>query len=143
VRYCSKNFPNLHVIARAMDPHHVYDLYAAGCRDIIRDYFDSSVRAGRSALEALGMHPFEAERKAKTFIKTDQQMLQKLASVYNPEIPVHENPEYVKRTAEVREESETILRGQDRIYRSRTDRGWTPPSKKDVEAVIEEAKEEV
>ena len=41
----------IEVIARAVDRHQVYELYAAGCRDIIRDTFDSAVRAGRSAYE--------------------------------------------------------------------------------------------
>ena len=139
VKYCTEEFPDLHIIARAVDRHHVYDLYAAGCRDIIRENFDASVRAGRSALEALGVHPFEAERKARSFVKTDLRMIKKLASVYNPDVPVHQNEEYVKRAKEVREENEAILRGKDRLYSSRTDRGWSPPSRQDVKAVIDEA----
>lgn len=65
VRYVRANHPNVHVVARATDRHHVYELWAAGARDIIRETFDSSVRAGLSALEALGVHPFEAERQAR------------------------------------------------------------------------------
>ncbi|MCH1932399.1 NAD-binding protein, partial [Shewanella sp. A25] len=49
VRYVNKAYPHVHIIARAVDRHHVYDLYAYGCRDIIRETFDSSLRMGRSA----------------------------------------------------------------------------------------------
>ena len=137
VKYCVKNFPHLHVLARAVDRHHVYDLYAAGCRDIIRDTFDSSVRAGRCALEALGVHPFEAERKAQSFVKTDQKMMVDLASVYKSDVPPHENEEYIKRAAQIRKETEALLQGKDRVYGNRSDRGWSPPLKKDVEAILD------
>lgn len=138
VKYCTKNYPNLHVIARAFDRHHVYDLYAAGCRDIIRECFDSSVRMGRSALEALGIHPFEAERKTRSFVETDQEMIRALATVYDPNIPVGENEEYIKTANQVRKATEAILQGSHRIFGNRSDRGWTPPTKKDVETVIKE-----
>ena len=139
VKYCHLNFPHLYVIARAVDRHHVYDLFAAGCRDIIRETFDSSVRAGRSALEALGLHPFDAERKAQSFVATDQRLIRGLASAYKPDIPFHENEEYIKKAAEVRQENEAILRGKDRVYQNRTERGWVPPSTEDVETAIKEA----
>lgn len=139
VKFCTHTYPHLHVIARAIDRHHVYDLYAAGCRDIIRETFDSSVRMGRSALEALGNHRFEAERKARDFVKYDGKMMIKLASVYKADVPVHENDEYVKRATEFREESAKILMGNDRNYSNRYDRGWSPPTKKDVETISDEA----
>lgn len=138
VRYCTLNYPDVHVIARAVDRHHVYDLYAAGCRDIIREFFDSSVRAGRSALEALGVHPFEAERKAKCFVQADQHMLRQLATVYRSDIPVHENEDYIKRATEVNQENDAMLQGKERSFSSRTERGWIPPGKRDVEVIMEE-----
>ncbi|MAZ47568.1 MAG: potassium transporter [Halobacteriovoraceae bacterium] len=138
VKYCTKNFPNLHVIARAFDRHHVYDLYAAGCRDIIRECFDSSVRMGRSTLEAMGMHPFEAERKTRSFVETDQEMIRALATVYDPNIPVSENKEYIATMNKVRKATESILQGSHRIFGNRSDRGWVPPTKKDVETAIKE-----
>jgi monovalent cation:H+ antiporter-2, CPA2 family len=54
VRYVASTYPNVHIIARARTREHVYDLYAAGCRDIIRETYDSSLRMGRSVFEALG-----------------------------------------------------------------------------------------
>ncbi len=133
-KYCTDNFPNLHVISRAVNRHHVYELYAAGCRDIIRETFDSSLRCGRSALEALGHHPFDAERKTKQFELMDKRALRTLAPLFDPDIPAQENPEYVKKILEVRKEQEALLQGKDRVYGKHIDRGWFPPTMKDVRA---------
>ncbi|MBX2855025.1 MAG: cation:proton antiporter [Rhodobacteraceae bacterium] len=96
-RYMQQAHPHVHVVSRAVDRPHVYDLYAAGCRDIIRETFDSGVRAGRSALEALGVHPFEAERKARQFVNDDRRAIAALASLYDPEMPIQDNKAYVQK----------------------------------------------
>ena len=67
VRYVTANYPKVYIVARAYSRDHVYELYAAGCRDIIRETFDGGVRAGRSAMEALGMNPIDAQRPSKHF----------------------------------------------------------------------------
>ena len=54
VRYVHHHYPDLHMIARAVGRNHVHDLWFAGCRDIIREYYDSSLRMGRSALKVMG-----------------------------------------------------------------------------------------
>lgn len=138
VHYVRHTYPHVHVVARAVDRQHVYELYAAGCRDIIRETFDSSVRAGRSALEALGMHPFEAERKTRQFITQDRRHIASLADVFDPEVPLHQNTAYVERAKEVREETEALMRGQDNAYASGTDRAWSPPTADDVDAIIQQ-----
>ncbi len=129
-----KNHPNVHVIARAIDRRHVYELYAVGCRDIIRETFDSGVRAGRSAYEALGVHPFEAERLARQFVKDDRAAIVALSEVYDPDVPIHQNTEYVQRAKAIREALEAEMRGAGRAFSHRTDRGWSPPTLRDVSA---------
>lgn len=138
VKYCVQYYPHLHVIARAVDHSHVYDLYAVGCRDIIRETFDSSVRAGRSALEALGMRKFEAERKARRFVEADKASLRKLAESYRTDIPVSQNKAYIERVKEMTKQNEALLQGEDRFYSNRADRGWSPPSLRDVETARQE-----
>jgi CPA2 family monovalent cation:H+ antiporter-2 len=100
VHYVTHHYPKVHIVARAIDRHHVYELYNAGAQDIIRETFDSSVRAGRSALEALGFHPYDAERQVRGFVLNDQAQMIGLASSFDPDIPVHENEEYVRRSRE-------------------------------------------
>jgi CPA2 family monovalent cation:H+ antiporter-2 len=128
------NHPHVYIVARAIDRRHVYDLYAAGCRDIIRETFDGGVRAGRSALEALGMHPFEAELKARQFVDQDKRAVAALAELYDPTLPLHENSAYVERSKQIRAENEAIMQGRDTAFTARPDRAWSPPSLDDVEA---------
>lgn len=109
VRHMTKYHPNVHVIARAIDRHHVYDLWAAGCRDIIRETFDSGVRAGRSAFEALGLTQADAVRRAELFVKDDQAAMLELAPLWNPDIPWLENQPYLTRARELVNEREAHL----------------------------------
>ncbi|MCL4136930.1 UNVERIFIED_CONTAM: hypothetical protein GTU68_037857 [Idotea baltica] len=140
VHYVSHTHPHIHIVVRARDRNHVYELYAAGARDIIRETFDSSVRAGRSALEALGFHPYDAERQVRNFVDGDKEALRQLAQVYDPDIPIHENEAYVARAKEIGAEQEAFMRGKSTAFASRADRGWVPPTLGDVEAEAEKNK---
>ncbi len=113
VKYARKERPNLHIIARAVDRHHVYALYQAGASDIVRETFDSSVRAGRYAFEALGLERCEAQKVADLYVKHDRETLAKLAKVFDPEIEVYENQDYIstsKESMRLIEEAMTALR---------------------------------
>ena len=134
VRYVTENHPHVYIVVRALDRHHVYELWNAGARDIIRETFDSSVRAGRSALEALGIHPYDAERQVRGFLLNDREQMYELASVYDANIPAHENAEYVEKTKKFLERDEQAMRGNSAAFGSRLDRGWVPPTLDDVEA---------
>jgi CPA2 family monovalent cation:H+ antiporter-2 len=138
VHYVHSTYPHVHIIARAIDRTHVYDLYAAGCRDIIRDVFDSSVRAGRSAFEAMGMHPLDAEKAAQEFVVDDRRLLVEMAEVYDPNIPTHLNEPLVAKTKEIIEEMDAKIYGSGHAFNSRLDRGWMPPNLKDVKAIEDE-----
>lgn len=142
VEHVSQHHPHVHIIARAIDRHHVYDLYAAGCRDIIRDNFDSAVRAGRSALEALGRHPYEAEKLARGFNDHDRRMLREAAALYDPEIPTAENQPYLDKIKELRDEMSEALEGNSSVFSSRIDRGWSPPTAADSKAEEDRAKDQ-
>ncbi|WP_306260952.1 cation:proton antiporter [Pararhizobium sp. IMCC21322] len=137
VHYISKTHPHIHILVRARDRNHVYELYGAGARDIIRETFDSSVRAGRSALEALGFHPYDAERQVRDFVDGDKEALRQLAELYDPDIPIHQNEAYVARAKEIGAEQEAFMRGKSMAFASRADRGWVPPTLSDVEAEAE------
>ena len=102
VRYAVANCPNLHVMARARNRHHVYELWAAGCRDIIRETYDSSIRMGRSAYEALGIPTEKAQAMADAFDEMDRRAMIHVAPEFDPEIPAHLNEAYVARVREIR-----------------------------------------
>jgi len=57
VKFARKERPDLKIIARARDRVHVFELYQAGADQIVREMFDSSLRAGRYVLEEMGLTP--------------------------------------------------------------------------------------
>ena len=102
-KYAVANYPNLHVIARARTRHHVYHLWAVGCRDIILETYDSSLRIGRSAFEAMGIKKDRAAAMAEAFNEMDRRSMIALADVYDLEIPPAQNEEYINAVLEIRE----------------------------------------
>lgn len=60
-------FPNLRIIARARNVRHWLELNDRGIEAVERETFESSLRSGRAALEALGMPPYEAREFAEAF----------------------------------------------------------------------------
>jgi len=101
VRYAVHTYPHVHVMARAVDRNHVYDLYHAGCRDIIRETYDSSVRMGRAAFEALGASRDQADRMAAAYEDMDRKSMIEAAEHYDPDIPTTENEAYIARVREL------------------------------------------
>lgn len=108
---CSK-YPHVHVLARAVDRTHVYDLWYAGCRDVIRETYDSSLRMGRSAFEALGFTREAAQDLVDEFNVKDRAAMLASASAYKPGVPASENPEFVAKIREIMKEWEDDLIGE-------------------------------
>jgi CPA2 family monovalent cation:H+ antiporter-2 len=109
VAYARRERPDLHIVARARDRVHVYQLYRAGANDIVREMFDSSLRAARYVLENMGLSDYEAAVLERTYFDYDRAAVQALAEVWRPGIPVDQNPEYVARTRELNAELEAAL----------------------------------
>ena len=103
-RYVVENYPHVRVVARAWDRNHTFELWSVGCRDIIRETYDSAIRAGRSALEALGYPHEQAVKLAAAFEDLDRRSMVEIAGLYRIDVANHDNPEYVARFRELREE---------------------------------------
>ena len=112
VNHVIKTYPNVHVIARAVDRNHVYDLYAVGCRDIIRETYDGSIRMARSALEALGATQGAAQRMMNAFEEVDREMLVETASLHDINVPVAENEAFIAKVNEMRDTWDPQLKGR-------------------------------
>ena len=112
VRFARRERPDIHIIARARDRTHVFKLYQAGADDIVRELFDSSLRAGRYALENLGLSEYEASELERAFYKHDRESVQELAALWKPNLPTTENAEYIARARELEKELETMLLSQ-------------------------------
>jgi len=109
VAYARRERPDLHIIARARDRTHVFRLYKAGADDIVREMFDSSLRAGRYVLENVGLTEFEAAEAEKTFYRHDREAVRELATVWDPSVPAAENEAYITRARELDRDLEIQL----------------------------------
>ena len=109
VKYARKARPDLHIIARAYDRNHVYELYRAGADDIVREVFDSSLRAGRYVLENIGLSEFEAAELEKAFYKVDRSALREMAQLWRPGVPISRNEPYMERARQLNAELESAL----------------------------------
>lgn len=96
VRHVTKHHPHVHVLARAVDRNHVYDLWYAGCRDIVRETFDGSIRMGASAFEALGVDREHSIQMGEAFRRMDRRAMLDVADKYDPSIPAMENEEFIQ-----------------------------------------------
>ncbi|MEY8118426.1 cation:proton antiporter [Falsihalocynthiibacter sp. BN13B15] len=104
VKYVTQTHPHVHVVARAIDRNHVYDLWFAGCRDVIRETYDSSLRMGRSGLEALGATRAQADRACQAFDVSDRKSILAMAEHYDPELSYEENDTYTSKVREYAQE---------------------------------------
>lgn len=111
-RHIIKHHPHVHIVARAVDRMHVYDLWKAGCRDIIRETYDSSIRATRSVLEALGEERSKAEKITAVFEAHDHRTMLELATAYDGNDPFSENNPYYRHIKENRSKWESRLQNE-------------------------------
>ena len=112
VTYARRLRPDLHIVARAYDRVHVYELYQAGADDIVREMFDSSLRAGRYVLENMGLSEYEAAQSQQTFYHMDRAAMKDLAELWQPGVPIDQNPAYVARARVLNKDLESALMSQ-------------------------------
>lgn len=109
VGYARKQRPDIHIIARAYDRVHVFELLDAGANDVIREMFDSSLRAGRYVLENMGLSEYEAAEAETTFYHHDRESLRELVQFWEPGVPLTDIPGYVARAKELNKDLETAF----------------------------------
>ncbi|WP_116131456.1 cation:proton antiporter [Tropicimonas sp. IMCC34043] len=109
VKYARSQRPDLHIVARAHDRVHVYELFQAGADDIVREMFDSSLRAARYVLENMDFSEFEASEIEHAFYKHDRMTMRELAPLWKPNLPLRQNAAYMARARELNKELETAF----------------------------------
>ncbi len=124
VRYARRVRPDLHITARAHDRLHVYELFNAGADHIVREMFDSSLRAARYVLEDMGLSDYEAHQMETAFYHHDRHNLSELAGLWRPGVPITQNQAYVERARELNNALETALVTQ--FDENETDDGSNP-----------------
>ncbi len=104
VKHARRERPDLHIIVRAYDRTQVYELYRAGATDIVRETFDSSIRASKYLLSAMGWNSFDVENAADAFVKADSGAVRELAELWDPDLPIQDNTAYVERALAINNE---------------------------------------
>ena len=85
VRFAREANPQIKIVARAYDRMQTFELHRAGADEIIRETFDSGVRAGKRALEFLGLPRDTAESASNIFYRMDRSGMKKMVLLYDPE----------------------------------------------------------
>ena len=109
VRFARMRRPDIEIIARARDRIHVYELYQAGATKIVRETFDSSVRAGRYVLESMGFTDYEAATLSQAFWRLDRSAMQEMAELWVPGEQMDLNKDFVARAKELDVEMQLSL----------------------------------
>ena len=109
ITYARRLRPDLHIVTRAHDRTDVYLQYQAGADDIVREMFDSSLRAGRYVLEQMGLSEYEASEAQRMFYTYDRDSVRELAALWRPDVPPSENKAYVARAKELQKDLETAF----------------------------------
>lgn len=130
VEHVARTYPNVKILARARDRHHVYELETAGAHYAEREVFEGAMTLGRRALVELGSHPFRARTKARDFRNHDRAMLDDLRENYNDGGVDKSYIDAMRAHAETLYEIMRVDRGEEK--HERTERGWNPPPKGDA-----------
>ena len=82
IQAAKKHFPDLRILARAIDRRHAYEIIREDIDGFRRETFDSALRLGTDALELLGINRQRAEHVAEVFAKHDEESLYKLSEIW-------------------------------------------------------------
>ena len=118
-RAVTEAFPDLRILARARNVRHWLELRELGIAQVERETFESALRTGRSALESLGMRPYEARRIADRFRRSTLRTLEAMLPEFRDE------QRSVARVRSGRDELEKMLT-DDRVRRdAEHGAGWS------------------
>lgn len=116
-RFAREVNPNIDIVARAYDRFHTFDLYKAGANEIVRETFDAAIRAGKRALERLGMSRDDAEKVGKIFYRHDRHGMIEQARVYDPALGPFKNKQMselvMAQSEDTRKAIQAALRGEE------------------------------
>ena len=114
-RAATEAFPNLRILARARNVRHWLELRELGIEHVERETFESALRTARSALEVMGIRPFEGRRIADRFRRSTVNTLEQMLPEFR------DDQKLVARAKSGRDELEKML-SDDRVRRD-TDHG--------------------
>lgn len=82
IKMAQRHFPNLQILARAVDRRHTYELMRMNIAGIRRETFDSALNLGVQALQVLGNSSELAQRAGELFMAHDEESLRILSNLW-------------------------------------------------------------
>jgi monovalent cation:proton antiporter-2 (CPA2) family protein len=82
IDHVKQTYPEMKILARALDYEHTYELMKREVKEYDRDIFESSLQLGVKALCQLGFSKYHAHRLARTFRVHHQMILEELFHHY-------------------------------------------------------------
>jgi glutathione-regulated potassium-efflux system ancillary protein KefC len=114
-----ENFPDLPIISRARNVSHYLELRLRGVTVIERETFESALRAGRAALEAMGIDRFRAREMADAFRRHNIATTEAMMAVYK------DGTRFLAAAKAGREELEQqFARDRERFEEEHGEAGW-------------------
>lgn len=98
--YLVNHYPNLTILARAIDRQHYYRLREVGVKYIWRETFLASLDMSREALEVLGLTPEQARRSVKMFRDYDDELIERQQAIFDDEAKMIESAQSAIRELE-------------------------------------------
>ncbi|MGO2479740.1 MAG: potassium transporter, partial [Pseudoalteromonas sp.] len=86
IKLAQKNYPQLKIVARAIDRRHAYQLLSLKVDAFNRETVDSAISLAVKALELLGNNKPDAERAGKLFRDHDRASVLQLAKLWGDDI---------------------------------------------------------
>jgi len=113
-----KNFPNLHIMARARSRMDAYELIDMGLNDIYRESLHTSVKLAVDVLGMLGQRSYTATRQGQKFMKYDEEAIRDMAAHR------HDMKKYVMKARETFKLQEELLAKDLSIETGENDHSW-------------------
>ncbi|MEM9016742.1 MAG: NAD-binding protein, partial [Verrucomicrobiota bacterium] len=113
-----RHFPDLKILARAVDRPHLYELINAEVDFTVHQHAGSAIQLASEALKQLGWRPNQASRVARWFEQYDQRIAADLATVHRDE------KAYISRVRERVEGLEDQFERDARVPKGNVSNAW-------------------
>lgn len=128
VEFARKTNPSIQIIARAHDRLDYPRLASAGADHVIREMFAGSLEAAGHALRAMGVHPYEVEKRCQLFGRHDENGIGLLSDRVRDHTSAADNEDYILNFLGISRAIEAaMMSDRQQKYENVVQRGWTPP----------------
>ncbi len=136
VQHVKHTYPNLRVIARAVDVPHSFELQDLRVDAQRRETYDASLELGVKTLASLGYNNYHAHRMARTFRFHDAQIMNELHKLWGTD-----DRKYFSEVKRFSEQLETILAAEQGQVLHENDNAWDSTTlREEVQSMYEEMK---